>query len=112
MHILVPGHLTDKKGYMNIYFWFFISLPSLFPLNILSAPPNSFLTVINKFDYVFAENGTVQYKNGQLVSKQVGLASLSLPPMLKILSIHLFPSESLQRERLPKPSINGLHWVI
>ncbi|XP_034259074.1 phosphomannomutase 1 isoform X1 [Pantherophis guttatus] len=26
--------------------------------------------VINKFDYVFAENGTVQYKNGQLVSKQ------------------------------------------
>ncbi|KAL2309156.1 hypothetical protein Nmel_005339 [Mimus melanotis] len=27
--------------------------------------------VIDKFDYVFAENGTVQYKNGQLVSKQV-----------------------------------------
>ncbi|XP_054047567.1 phosphomannomutase 1 isoform X1 [Rissa tridactyla] len=26
--------------------------------------------VIEKFDYVFAENGTVQYKNGQLVSKQ------------------------------------------
>ncbi|XP_019370642.1 PREDICTED: phosphomannomutase 1 isoform X1 [Gavialis gangeticus] len=26
--------------------------------------------VIKKFDYVFAENGTVQYKNGQLVSKQ------------------------------------------
>ncbi|XP_063164368.1 phosphomannomutase 1 [Candoia aspera] len=26
--------------------------------------------VINKFDYVFAENGTVQYKNGQLISKQ------------------------------------------
>ncbi|KAM6144530.1 LOW QUALITY PROTEIN: phosphomannomutase 1 [Phoenicopterus ruber ruber] len=26
--------------------------------------------VIDKFDYVFAENGTVQYKNGQLVSKQ------------------------------------------
>ncbi|NXC15694.1 PMM1 Phosphomannomutase, partial [Corythaeola cristata] len=26
--------------------------------------------VISKFDYVFAENGTVQYKNGQLVSKQ------------------------------------------
>ncbi|XP_009573659.1 PREDICTED: phosphomannomutase 1-like, partial [Fulmarus glacialis] len=25
---------------------------------------------IDKFDYVFAENGTVQYKNGQLVSKQ------------------------------------------
>ncbi|KAM9388641.1 phosphomannomutase 1 [Phaethornis superciliosus] len=26
--------------------------------------------VIDKFDYVFAENGTVQYKNGQLISKQ------------------------------------------
>uniref|UniRef100_A0A8B9U5L2 Phosphomannomutase n=1 Tax=Anas zonorhyncha TaxID=75864 RepID=A0A8B9U5L2_9AVES len=26
--------------------------------------------VISKFDYVFAENGTVQYKNGRLVSKQ------------------------------------------
>uniref|UniRef100_A0A8D0H897 Phosphomannomutase n=1 Tax=Sphenodon punctatus TaxID=8508 RepID=A0A8D0H897_SPHPU len=26
--------------------------------------------VIDKFDYVFAENGTVQYKDGQLVSKQ------------------------------------------
>ncbi|XP_067998659.1 phosphomannomutase 1 isoform X1 [Melanerpes formicivorus] len=26
--------------------------------------------VVEKFDYVFAENGTVQYKNGQLVSKQ------------------------------------------
>ncbi|XP_074797803.1 phosphomannomutase 1 isoform X3 [Natator depressus] len=26
--------------------------------------------VIDKFDYVFAENGTVQYKNGQLVAKQ------------------------------------------
>ncbi|XP_064011212.1 phosphomannomutase 1 isoform X2 [Pogoniulus pusillus] len=25
---------------------------------------------IEKFDYVFAENGTVQYKNGQLISKQ------------------------------------------
>ncbi|XP_050810840.1 phosphomannomutase 1 isoform X2 [Gopherus flavomarginatus] len=25
---------------------------------------------IDKFDYVFAENGTVQYKNGQLVAKQ------------------------------------------
>ncbi len=27
--------------------------------------------VIHKFDYVFAENGTVQYKEGKLVSKQV-----------------------------------------
>ncbi|XP_056653414.1 phosphomannomutase 1 isoform X1 [Monodelphis domestica] len=26
--------------------------------------------VIEKFDYVFAENGTVQYKNGRLLSKQ------------------------------------------
>lgn len=33
-------------------------------------------TVIDKFDYVFAENGTVQYKNGQLVAKQVGPAPL------------------------------------
>ncbi len=29
--------------------------------------------VIHKFDYVFAENGTVQYKEGKLVSKQVCL---------------------------------------
>lgn len=27
--------------------------------------------VIEKFDYVFAENGTVQYKHGRLLSKQV-----------------------------------------
>lgn len=27
--------------------------------------------VIHKFDYVFAENGTVQYKEGKLISKQV-----------------------------------------
>ncbi|KAM8930951.1 phosphomannomutase 1 [Pelodytes ibericus] len=26
--------------------------------------------VVQKFDYVFAENGTVQYKNGQLLSRQ------------------------------------------
>ncbi|KTF82437.1 hypothetical protein cypCar_00021763, partial [Cyprinus carpio] len=26
--------------------------------------------VIHKFDYVFAENGTVQYKDGKLISKQ------------------------------------------
>ncbi|XP_028935375.1 phosphomannomutase 1 [Ornithorhynchus anatinus] len=26
--------------------------------------------VVDKFDYVFAENGTVQYKNGRLLSKQ------------------------------------------
>ncbi|KAK2121064.1 Phosphomannomutase 1 [Saguinus oedipus] len=26
--------------------------------------------VIEKFDYVFAENGTVQYKHGRLLSKQ------------------------------------------
>lgn len=29
------------------------------------------LSVIHKFDYVFAENGTVQYKDGKLVSKHV-----------------------------------------
>uniref|UniRef100_A0A670K1J5 Phosphomannomutase n=1 Tax=Podarcis muralis TaxID=64176 RepID=A0A670K1J5_PODMU len=32
--------------------------------------PHPASPVIDKFDYVFAENGTVQYKNGQLVSKQ------------------------------------------
>ncbi|XP_071588288.1 phosphomannomutase 1 isoform X2 [Heliangelus exortis] len=32
--------------------------------------PDSGSAVIDKFDYVFAENGTVQYKNGQLISKQ------------------------------------------
>lgn len=35
--------------------------------------------VIEKFDYVFAENGTVQYKHGRLLSKQVsGPQGLSL----------------------------------
>ena len=29
------------------------------------------MAVIEKFDYVFAENGTVQYKDGKLLSKQV-----------------------------------------
>uniref|UniRef100_A0A8D2MFG4 Phosphomannomutase n=1 Tax=Zonotrichia albicollis TaxID=44394 RepID=A0A8D2MFG4_ZONAL len=36
--------------------------------------------VIDKFDYVFAENGTVQYKNGQLVSKQVSPENVVFPP--------------------------------
>lgn len=31
--------------------------------------------VIEKFDYVFAENGTVQYKHGRLLSKQVSAPS-------------------------------------
>lgn len=31
------------------------------------------LAVIHKFDYVFAENGTVQYKDGKLVSKHVSV---------------------------------------
>ncbi|TRY88423.1 hypothetical protein DNTS_018322 [Danionella cerebrum] len=31
--------------------------------------------VVDKFDYVFAENGTVQYKDGKLISKQVKSAS-------------------------------------
>ena len=31
----------------------------------------SSLAVIQKFDYVFAENGTVQYKDGKLLSKHV-----------------------------------------
>lgn len=33
--------------------------------------------VIEKFDYVFAENGTVQYKHGRLLSKQVSGMGLS-----------------------------------
>lgn len=33
--------------------------------------PVFFLAVIHKFDYVFAENGTVQYKDGKLISKHV-----------------------------------------
>lgn len=33
--------------------------------------PVSSLAVIQKFDYVFAENGTVQYKDGKLLSKHV-----------------------------------------
>lgn len=45
---------------------------ALFMFPLLFPPPS----VIDKFDYVFAENGTVQYKNGQLVSKQVGPAPL------------------------------------
>lgn len=34
------------------------------------SPVPSF-AVIHKFDYVFAENGTVQYKDGKLLSKHV-----------------------------------------
>lgn len=33
--------------------------------------PTSSLSVIHKFDYVFAENGTVQYKDGRLLSRHV-----------------------------------------
>lgn len=29
-------------------------------------------TVIKKYDYVFAENGLVAYKNGDLIGKMVG----------------------------------------
>lgn len=46
--------------------------------SLLFLPPS----VIDKFDYVFAENGTVQYKNGQLVSKQVGPAPLAATALL------------------------------
>jgi len=34
-------------------------------------PPGVCVAVIHKFDYVFAENGTVQYKDGKLFSKRV-----------------------------------------
>lgn len=40
--------------------------------------PASSLAVIHKFDYVFAENGTVQYKNGKLLSKHVSEAGMLL----------------------------------
>lgn len=60
-------------------------VPLLFP------PPS----VIDKFDYVFAENGTVQYKNGQLVSKQVGPAPLAamalLPCALRAVRSRVWP---------------------
>lgn len=36
----------------------------------------SCVAVIHKFDYVFAENGTVQYKDGKLLSKHVSLLLL------------------------------------
>ena len=54
-------------------------------------------SVIDKFDYVFAENGTVQYKNGQLVSKQVGpapLAAMALVPC----ALHAVGSSAWPRE--------------
>lgn len=38
--------------------------------------PSFSLIVIQKFDYVFAENGTVQYKDGKLLSKQVGVTEV------------------------------------
>lgn len=60
-------------------------------------PPPS---VINKFDYVFAENGTVQYKNGQLVSKQVGPALLAamtlLPCALHAMGSSAWPQADVQ----------------
>lgn len=41
--------------------------------------------VIEKFDYVFAENGTVQYKHGRLLSKQVSTPQgLNLGPFLVV----------------------------
>lgn len=39
----------------------------------LSLRPLHGSQVIEKFDYVFAENGTVQYKHGRLLSKQVSV---------------------------------------
>uniref|UniRef100_A0A8C2TD81 Phosphomannomutase n=1 Tax=Coturnix japonica TaxID=93934 RepID=A0A8C2TD81_COTJA len=40
--------------------------------------------VVDKFDYVFAENGTVQYKNGRLVAKQVGQHRVRAAPACPI----------------------------
>ncbi|KAH0616844.1 hypothetical protein JD844_028268 [Phrynosoma platyrhinos] len=63
------SHLNVKKVALkyvsDLHFSSLTSSPQHLPFPYKSIP-----TVIDKFDYVFAENGTVQYKNGQLVSKQ------------------------------------------
>lgn len=70
----------------------------MFPLLF---PPRS---VIDKFDYVFAENGTVQYKNGQLVSKQVGPAMALIPCALHAMGSSAWPHADGQ-PLLPKCQI-------
>lgn len=57
----------------------------------ISPPVISSLSVIHKFDYVFAENGTVQYKDGKLVSKQVSKHPLTLT-MLAHMQCHISSS--------------------
>lgn len=59
--------------------------------------------VIEKFDYVFAENGTVQYKHGRLLSKQV---SAPAPPLG--LSPGHRPRDSPGRQVQPSPSSEPL----
>lgn len=56
--------------------WLWVSRLTLY----LSLWPLRGPEVIEKFDYVFAENGTVQYKHGRLLSKQV--SALPLPRVL------------------------------
>lgn len=59
--------------------------------------PISSLSVIHKFDYVFAENGTVQYKDGKLLSKHVSpndtfhvlfLTTLGWPTVMNLPLLH------------------------
>lgn len=51
--------------YPSTWLWV-LGLTLLLSSRLLCTPE-----VIEKFDYVFAENGTVQYKHGRLLSKQV-----------------------------------------
>lgn len=59
------GHQSDDKVFTraDVFRALWLRLMLLF-CSFLAA-------VIHKFDYVFAENGTVQYKDGKLISKQV-----------------------------------------
>lgn len=50
----------------RLYKELLVDLPHLATCHLVSS-----LAVIHKFDYVFAENGTVQYKDGKLLSKHV-----------------------------------------
>nr|XP_046163482.1 phosphomannomutase 1-like isoform X4 [Oncorhynchus gorbuscha] len=74
--------------------------------------------VIQKFDYVFAENGTVQYKDGKLLSKQAiqnqlgeellqdlinfCLSYMGLIKLPKKRALHTFETEKDEKENLVK----------
>lgn len=61
--------LNDKPR--NVGFISLLGSGYLVSLSPLLPWPLCVPEVIEKFDYVFAENGTVQYKHGRLLSKQV-----------------------------------------